>query len=62
MVILKFLARMFHELLTTITDMAILPCVLGRWPLRRTTQVRLGFDFGSRISDFAICSLVLTSF
>ena len=49
-----------------------------RLPLRRTVQVRLGFDLGFRISDlgflttiddielnssdFAICSLVFTSF
>jgi hypothetical protein len=33
---------MFHELLTATTDMAILPCVLGCRPLRRTIQVCLG--------------------
>jgi hypothetical protein len=33
---------MFHESLTTTTDMAVLPCVLGCLPLRRTIQVRLG--------------------
>jgi len=58
--------------------MAVLPGVLGCRPLRRTIQVRLGFDLGFRISDlglltiiddiefnssdFAIRSLVLTSF
>ena len=42
---------MFDGLLTTTTDMGILPCVLGCWPLRRTVQVRLGFDFGFTISD-----------
>mgnify|MGYP001821904305 CR=1 FL=1 len=36
------LARMFHELLAAITDMAVLPGVLGCRPLRRTIQVRLG--------------------
>jgi hypothetical protein len=36
------LARMFHESLTAITDMAVLPGVLGCRPLRRTIQVRLG--------------------
>jgi hypothetical protein len=36
------LARIFHEPLAATTDMAILPDVLGRWPLRRTAQVRLG--------------------
>ena len=33
---------MFHELLTSTTDMDVLPCVLGYRPLRRTIQVRLG--------------------
>jgi len=58
--------------------MTVLPGVLGYRTLRRTVQVRLGFDFGFRISDlgffttidnielnssdFAICSLVLTNF
>ena len=57
--------------------MAVLPGVLGCRPLRRTIQVRLGFDLGFRISDlgfltiddielnssdFAICSLALKSF
>jgi hypothetical protein len=58
--------------------MAVLPCVLGCRPLRRTAQVRLGFDLGFRIldlgflttiddielknSDLAIRSLVLTIF
>jgi hypothetical protein len=32
--------------------MAVLPGVLGCRLLRRTVQVRLGFDFGFRISDF----------
>jgi hypothetical protein len=57
--------------------MAVLPDVLGCRLLRRTIQVRLGFDLGFRISDlgflteiddielnssdFAIRSLVLTS-
>ena len=75
---IRNLARMFHELLAATTDMAVLPGVLGCRPLRRTVQVRLGFDLGFRIldlgflttiddielnsSDFAICSLVLTSF
>jgi hypothetical protein len=27
---------------TVTTDMVVLPGVLGRWPLRRTLQVRLG--------------------
>ena len=36
------LARIFHELLATTTDMAILPGVLARRTLRRTVQVRLG--------------------
>ena len=36
------LARMFHELLTATTDMAILPGVLGCRPLRRTVLVCLG--------------------
>ena len=59
-------------------NMVVLPAVLGCRPLRRTVQVRLGFDLGFRISDlgffttiddielnnsdFAICSLVLTNF
>jgi hypothetical protein len=34
--------------------MAVLPGVLGYRPLRRTLQVRLGFDFGFRISDFCL--------
>ena len=58
--------------------MAVLPGVLGCGPLRRTVQVRLGFDLGFRISDLgflttiydielntsglAICSLVFRSF
>jgi hypothetical protein len=36
------LARIFHELPAATTDMAVLPGVLGCWPLRRTVQVRLG--------------------
>jgi hypothetical protein len=36
------LAWMFDESLTKTTDMAVLPCVLGCRPLRRTIQVRLG--------------------
>jgi len=47
-------ARMFHEWLTAITDMAVLPGVLGcsfdrlrtSSPLRRTVQVRLGSNPG----------------
>jgi len=35
---------MFYESLTTTTDMAVLPCVLGCRPLRRTIQVRLGIN------------------
>ena len=70
-------ARIFHELLAATTDMAVLPGVLGCRPLRRTVQVRLGFDFRFRIldlgffttiddielniSDFAICFLVRIS-
>ncbi len=69
---------MFHESLTATVDMDVLPGVLGRRTLRRTAQVRLGFDLGFRISDlgflttmdnielnssdFAIRSLVLRSF
>ena len=71
-------ARIFHESLAATTDIDVLPGVLGCRPLRRTVQVRLGFDLGFRISDlgflttiddielnssdFAICSLVFTSF
>ncbi|MEE9527764.1 MAG: hypothetical protein V3W07_08865, partial [Syntrophobacteria bacterium] len=36
------LARIFHELPTATTNMAILPGVLGYRPLRRTVQVHLG--------------------
>jgi hypothetical protein len=36
------LARIFHESLAATTDLAVLPGVLGCWPLRRTVQVRLG--------------------
>ena len=36
------LARILYESLTTTMDMAILSCVLGCYPLRRTIQVRLG--------------------
>jgi len=32
---------MFHESPAATTDMAVLPGVLGCWPLRRTVQVRL---------------------
>ena len=71
---------MFHESTAAAADMAVLPGVLGCGTLRRTIQVRLGFDLGFRISDlgflttttsddielnssdFAFCSLVLTSF
>jgi len=35
-------AWIFHESLAATTDMAVLPGVLGYWPLRRTVQVRLG--------------------
>jgi hypothetical protein len=45
-IIANNLARMFYELLAATTDMAVLPGVLGCRPLRRTVQVRLGFDFG----------------
>ena len=38
----KHLARIFHEWLTTTTDLAVLPSVLECWLLRRTIQVRLG--------------------
>jgi hypothetical protein len=37
---------------TATMDMAALPGVLGCRLLRRTIQVRLGFNFGFRISDF----------
>jgi hypothetical protein len=37
---------MFNESPAATTDMAILPGVLGCRLLRRTVQVRLGFDFG----------------
>ena len=40
------LARIFHELPAATEEMTVLPGVLGCWPLRRTVQVRLGFDFG----------------
>ena len=36
-----FIARIFHESLAAITDVAVLPSVLGCRPLRRTIQVRL---------------------
>jgi hypothetical protein len=36
------LTRIFHESLAATTDLAVLPGVLGCWPLRRTVQVRLG--------------------
>ncbi len=35
---------MFHESLAATTDMAVLPGVLGRRLLRRTTKVRLGTE------------------
>ena len=38
----EILARIFHESLAATTDMAVLPGVLGRRPLRRTVEVRLG--------------------
>jgi len=46
--------------------MAVLPGVLGcsfgfaqdRLPLRRTVQVRLGFDFGFGISDLGFLSTI----
>jgi hypothetical protein len=69
---------MFHESLAATTDMAVLPAVLRSWLLRRTVQVRLGFDFGFWISDlgflatidnielnssdFTICTQSLTNF
>jgi hypothetical protein len=40
--IVKPVARIFHESLAATTDMVILPGVLGCRPLRRTVQVRLG--------------------
>jgi hypothetical protein len=36
------LTRIFHESFAATTDLAVLPGVLGCWPLRRTVQVRLG--------------------
>jgi hypothetical protein len=38
------LARIFHESPAATTDMAVLPGVLGCWPLRRNVQVRLGIN------------------
>ncbi|MEJ2429215.1 MAG: hypothetical protein P8075_09880 [Deltaproteobacteria bacterium] len=38
------LARMFHQWPTATTDMLVLPGVLGCRTLRRTIQVRLGFN------------------
>ena len=38
--------------------MAVLPGVLGCRPLRRTVQVRLGFDFGFGISDLGFLSTI----
>jgi len=35
---------MFHESVTTTTDIAVLPCVLGCRPLRHTIQVCLGIN------------------
>jgi hypothetical protein len=45
---------MFHESLAATVDMAVHPGVLGCRTLRRTVQVRLGFNFGFRISDFGL--------
>jgi hypothetical protein len=45
------LTQIFHESLAATTDMAVLPGVLGCRVLRRTVQVRLGFDFGFWILD-----------
>jgi len=36
------LTRIFHESPAATTEMAVLPGVLGCWPLRRTVQVRPG--------------------
>ena len=38
------LARIFHESPAATTDMAVFPGVLGCRTLRRTVQVRLGFN------------------
>jgi 3-hydroxymyristoyl/3-hydroxydecanoyl-(acyl carrier protein) dehydratase len=38
--------------------MAVIPGVLGCRPLRRTVQVRLGFDLGFRISDLGFLSTI----
>ena len=38
--------------------MDVLPGVLGCRPLRRTVQVRLGFDFGFGISDLGFLSTI----
>ena len=38
--------------------MVVLPGVLGCRPLRRTVQVRLGFDFGFGISDLGFLSTI----
>ena len=38
--------------------MAVLPGVLGCRPLRRTVQVRLGFDLGFRISDLGFLTVI----
>ena len=43
------LARIFHASLAATTDMAVLPGVLGCWPLRRTVQVRLGTNPAVRL-------------
>ncbi|MEJ2235896.1 MAG: hypothetical protein P8X67_18470 [Syntrophobacterales bacterium] len=40
------LARIFDESPTATADMAVLSGVLGCSTLRRTVEVRLGFDFG----------------
>jgi hypothetical protein len=49
---------MFHELLAATLDMAVLPGVLWCRTLRRTVQVRLGFDLGFRISDLGFLSTI----
>jgi hypothetical protein len=43
---------------TATADMGILPGVLGCSTLRRTVQVRLGFDFGFWISDLGFLSTI----
>jgi len=39
-------------------NMAVLTGVLGCRPLRRTVQVRLGFDLGFRISDLGFLNTI----